>query len=96
MRGSGDSDGILMDEYLPLEQDDALEILRWIAAQPWSTGDVGMFGISWGGFNGLQVAALAPPELKTIITLFCDEGEKYVQEHFAGEGEVRMNAEKFT
>ena len=34
MRGSGDSDGILEDEYLPLEQQDGLEVLRWLAAQP--------------------------------------------------------------
>ena len=61
LRGSGESDGLLHDEYLPQEQEDALEVLRWIAAQPWSTGAVGMFGISWGGFNGLQVAAHAPP-----------------------------------
>ena len=38
------------------EHDDALEVLRWIAAQPWCTGNVGMMGISWGGFNSLQVA----------------------------------------
>ena len=42
------------------EEDDALEVLAWLAAQPWCTGRVGMFGISWGGFNGLQVAARRP------------------------------------
>ena len=68
MRGSGDSDGILPDEYLPQEQDDALEVIAWIAAQPWCTGAVGMIGISWGGFNALQVAARRPPALKAIIT----------------------------
>jgi len=57
LRGSGDSDGILPDEYSRQEEDDALEVLAWLAAQPWCTGRVGMFGISWGGFNGLQVAA---------------------------------------
>ena len=63
MRGSGDSDGVLHDEYLPQEQADGLEVLRWIAAQPWCDGNVGMLGISWGGFNGLQIAAHAPEEL---------------------------------
>src|SRR5918997_5108598 len=53
MRGSGDSEGVLRGEYLKQEQDDALEVLRWIAAQPWCTGSIGMIGISWGGFNGL-------------------------------------------
>src|SRR5919205_2559826 len=67
LRGTGDSDGILRDEYLPQEQDDALEVLRWIAAQPWCSGDVGIIGISWGGFNGLQIAARRPPELKAVI-----------------------------
>jgi hypothetical protein len=57
IRGTGDSDGILYDEYLPLEQDDALEVLTWIATQPWCSGNVGIIGISWGGFNGLQIAA---------------------------------------
>lgn len=67
MRGSGDSDGILYDEYLRQEQDDALEVIAWLAEQPWCDGQVGMHGISWGGFNSLQVAARRPPQLKTII-----------------------------
>jgi putative CocE/NonD family hydrolase len=84
MRGSGDSDGILYDEYLPQEQADALEVLRWIAAQPWCTGAVGMFGISWGGFNSLQVAAHRPPELKAIITL-CSTDDRYADDvHYMG------------
>ena len=69
IRGSGDSEGVLLDEYLPREQEDALEVLSWIAAQPWSTGKVGLYGKSWGGFNGLQVAAHQPPELKAVISL---------------------------
>lgn len=84
MRGTGDSDGILYDEYLPQEQDDALEVLTWIAAQPWCTGDIGMMGISWGGFNGLQIAARRPPELKAIITL-CSTDDRYADDiHYAG------------
>ena len=59
MRGTGDSDGLLRDEYLPQEQDDAVEVIAWLAAQPWCSGTVGMMGISWGGFNALQVAATA-------------------------------------
>ena len=47
MRGTGDSDGILVDEYLRQEQDDALEVLAWLAAQPWCSGAVGLFGKSW-------------------------------------------------
>ncbi len=69
MRGSGESEGVLLDEYLKQEQDDALEAIAWIAAQPWCTGAVGMMGKSWGGFNSLQVAARRPPALKAIITV---------------------------
>ena len=64
MRGSGESEGVMLDEYLQQEQDDALEVIAWIAAQPWCTGQVGMMGKSWGGFNGLQVAARRPPALQ--------------------------------
>ena len=69
IRGTGDSDGLLLDEYLPQEQEDACEVIDWLAAQEWSNGNVGMTGISWGGFNSLQVAARRPPALKAIITL---------------------------
>jgi hypothetical protein len=84
LRGTGDSEGILYDEYLRQEQDDALEVLAWLAAQPWCTGSVGMFGISWGGFNSLQIAARRPPELKTIITL-CSTDDRYADDvHYMG------------
>ena len=63
-RGQGDSDGLFDDEYSPTELSDACEVIAWIAAQEWSNGGVGMMGISWGGFNGLQGAALRPPALK--------------------------------
>ncbi|WP_017470807.1 CocE/NonD family hydrolase [Amphibacillus jilinensis] len=84
IRGAGDSDDILLDEYLKQEQDDALEILDWIAKQPWSTGKIGMFGKSWGGFNSLQVAARQHPALKTIITL-CSTDDRYRDDvHYRG------------
>ncbi|MGJ9382079.1 CocE/NonD family hydrolase [Salipaludibacillus sp. CF4.18] len=84
IRGAGDSDGILLDEYLKQEQDDALEVLDWIEKQPWSTGSVGMIGKSWGGFNGLQVASRQHPALKTIITL-CSTDDRYADDvHYRG------------
>jgi len=84
LRGSGDSDGILLDEYLPQEEDDALEVIAWLAGQPWCSGAVGMFGISWGGFNGLQVAARRPPALKAVISL-CASDDRYADDvHYAG------------
>ena len=84
LRGSGDSDGILLDEYLPQEQDDAEAVIAWLADQSWCTGAVGMIGISWGGFNGLQVAARRPPALKAIVTL-CSTDDRYADDvHYMG------------
>jgi putative CocE/NonD family hydrolase len=84
MRGSGESDGLLRDEYLKQEQDDALEVIAWLARQSWCTGAVGMIGISWGGFNGLQIAARRPPALKAIITA-CSTDDRYADDtHYIG------------
>lgn len=84
LRGTGDSEGVLRGEYLTQEQDDALEILTWCAAQPWCTGSIGIIGFSWGGFNGLQIAARRPPELKAIISL-CSSDDLYADDvHFMG------------
>jgi putative CocE/NonD family hydrolase len=84
IRGSGDSDGVLTDEYTEQELADALEVLKWLADQPWCTGAVGMMGISWGGFNSLQVAALAPPELKAVMSL-CSTDDRYADDaHYMG------------
>ncbi len=84
LRGSGDSDGILEDEYLPLEQSDGLEVLRWLAAQPFCSGPVGIIGKSWGGFNGLQIAALAPPELRAVISVASTDDRYADDVHYIG------------
>ncbi|WP_274426016.1 CocE/NonD family hydrolase [Chelativorans sp. YIM 93263] len=68
LRGSGESEGVLADEYLPQELEDGIEVIEWLARQPWCNGSVGMMGISWGGFNGLQIAALRPPALKAVVS----------------------------
>ncbi|MBI4194446.1 MAG: CocE/NonD family hydrolase [Betaproteobacteria bacterium] len=67
IRGSGDSDGHQGVFAMQQEQDDTLAVLKWIAAQPWSDGQVAMFGISWGGFQAIQTAYRAPKELKAIV-----------------------------
>ncbi|HYC44402.1 MAG TPA: CocE/NonD family hydrolase [Burkholderiales bacterium] len=67
IRGSGDSDGIQGVFATSDESEDTVQVLKWIAQQPWSDGQVGMFGISWGGFQGIQTAFRAPPELKAVI-----------------------------
>ncbi|MHB1836349.1 MAG: CocE/NonD family hydrolase, partial [Solirubrobacteraceae bacterium] len=84
LRGSGDSDGVLTDEYSAQEHRDALEVIEWVAGQSWCTGAVGMTGISWSGFNSLQVAALRPPALKAIITA-CSTDDRYDNDvHYLG------------
>ena len=84
MRGNGDSHGIMEDEYTDQELSDAEATIAWLAQQAWCSGSVGMMGISWGGFNSLQVAARQPSALKAIITL-CSTVDRYADDiHFKG------------
>ncbi|MCQ9385401.1 CocE/NonD family hydrolase [Brevibacterium moorei] len=84
LRGCGDSTGVMTDEYSATELDDGLQTLAWIAAQPWCNGKVGIIGKSWGGFNGLQLAALRPPELAAVITV-CSTDDRYADDvHYNG------------
>ena len=92
MRGNGDSDGLMLDEYVRQEQEDALAIIDWLVEQPWCDGNIGMMGISWGGFNALQVAALRPPALKAIISL-CSTDDRYADDiHYKGGALLLENA----
>ncbi len=84
MRGNGDSQGLMLDEYIQQELDDACQVIAWAAKQPFCNGAVGMMGISWGGFNALQVAAMQPPALKAIITL-CSTVDRFADDiHYKG------------
>ncbi|MFZ1469337.1 MAG: CocE/NonD family hydrolase [Paracoccaceae bacterium] len=84
IRGTGDSEGLIHGEYLQQEQDDAVEAIAWLAKQLWCNGHVGMMGISWGGFNALQVAARRPAALKAIVTL-CSTDDRYADDmHYMG------------
>ena len=84
LRGCGDSTGVMTDEYSATELDDGLQVLKWIAAQDWCSGKVGVIGKSWGGFNGLQLAALQPPELAAVITI-CSTDDRYADDvHYNG------------
>lgn len=77
MRGTGDSEGIQMDEYLPIEQQDGLDVIDWLSRQPWCTGAVGMFGLSWGAITSLQMASHRPPALRTIIPVGASDDRYY-------------------
>ncbi|MBQ1121752.1 CocE/NonD family hydrolase [Streptomyces sp. B15] len=84
IRGHGDSEGVPGDEYDAQELADGVDVVNWLAAQPWCTGKVGMFGISWGGFNALQIAAMAPAPLKAIVTV-CSTDDRYDNDvHYTG------------
>jgi len=83
-RGSGESEGVLTDEFTLQQTDDGVDIVNWIAEQPWCTGAVGMIGRSWSGFSALEVAARAPVPLKAIIPV-CASLDRYRHGlHYAG------------
>ncbi|MEM8812844.1 MAG: CocE/NonD family hydrolase [Pseudomonadota bacterium] len=82
--GSQESDGLPMDEYVAQEQDDCVDALAWIAQQPWCSGQTGMFGMSWGAFSALQVAARRPPSLKAIIPVHGTDDRYRDDIHYKG------------
>ncbi|MGB7294439.1 MAG: CocE/NonD family hydrolase [Candidatus Aminicenantales bacterium] len=68
IRGTGSSEGVFpIREYSEQELDDAVDIIAHLSAVPGSNGRVGMWGISWGGFNAIQVAMRRPPPLRAIL-----------------------------
>ena len=74
IRGTGNSEGMLVPyEYSDIEQQDGEVVIDWMSKQPWSTGAVGMFGISWGGFNSIQMAGRNPPALKAFVAVDATE-----------------------
>lgn len=84
MRGSGDSEGLMSDMYTRAELDDAVDLIHWIANQPWCNGSVGMMGTSWGGTASLQAAARRPHPLKAIIAV-CATNDRFDDDiHHAG------------
>ena len=86
MRGTGGSEGCYHGEYLPQEMSDCSEVLQFISQQSWSNGKVGMYGKSWGGFNGLQMAYLEPESspLKTAISLYSTDNRYTDDIHYEG------------
>jgi uncharacterized protein len=84
LRGSGNSTGLLTDEYTEQEQDDVERTIEWIAQRPWCTGSVGMIGISWGGFAALQLAARAPAALRGIVPIHASDDRYSDDVHYLG------------
>lgn len=84
IRGTGESEGLFDDEYSEQELSDAEQVIDWISRQAWCNGRVGMVGISWGGFNALQLAYRQPAALKAIITI-CSTDDRFNEDiHYAG------------
>jgi cysteine synthase len=80
----------LVDTTLAVDSNEAVESMRLLAKE---------HGLFVGPSSGANLIAArkvseAYPELETIVTLFCDEGEKYIQDHFAEK--VEVTSETFT
>jgi cysteine synthase A len=80
----------LVDTTLTVDSEEAVESMKLLAKR---------HGLFVGPSSGANLIAARKvkatyPELKTVVTLFCDEGEKYIQDHFAEE--VEVTAETFT
>ena len=74
IRGTGNSEGrVIPYEYSDIELDDGEVVFDWLSKQPWSSGNVGMFGISWGGFNSIQMAMRNPPAMKAFVAVMATE-----------------------
>jgi len=84
IRGTGASTGVIENEYTGQEQADTVEVMRWLADQAWCTGNLGMWGISWGGFSSLQTAMLRPPELKAIAPMHATHDRFACDVHYTG------------
>src|SRR5688572_1301921 len=70
IRGTGNSEGTLIPhEYSDIENTDGDQVIAWLARQPFANGNVGMFGISYGGFCSINIAMRRPPALKAIIAV---------------------------
>jgi cysteine synthase A len=82
----------LVDTALTVDSEEAVEEMRRLAKQ---------HGLFVGPSSGANLIAAkrvreSYPELETIVTLFCDEGEKYISDHFAQRDKVRLTSENYT
>lgn len=84
VRGTGSSGGAALDEYTSDETLDGVDAVAWLAAQPWCNGNVGMWGISYGGFTAIQVAMHRPPALRAIVPVMATDDRYLDDVHFRG------------
>ena len=84
VRGTGSSGGVALDEYTEDETLDGYDAVEWLAAQQWCDGNVGMWGISYGGFTSIQVAKLRPPHLRAIVPVMATDDRYTTDVHYVG------------
>lgn len=84
LRGTGSSGGVAEDEYPDVERRDMRAVIEWIAAQPWSTGKVGMFGTSYSGFNSLHMAMEGIPQLAAVAAMYATDDRYTDDVHYCG------------
>jgi putative CocE/NonD family hydrolase len=84
LRGTGSSSGRATDEYPASEQQDLTEAIAWLAAQPWCSGNVGMYGTSYSGFNSIQLAMERPPHLTAIVAIYATDDRYTDDVHYLG------------
>lgn len=84
VRGAGSSGGVALDEYTEAETQDGHDTVEWLAAQPWCTGAIGMWGLSYGGFTSIQVAATRPPHLRAIVPIQATDDRYTDDVHYVG------------
>jgi hypothetical protein len=84
VRGTGSSPGVALDEYTEAETRDGYDAVEWLASQPWCNGNVGMWGISYGGFTSIQVAKLRPPHLRAILPMYATDDRYRDDVHIRG------------
>ena len=83
MRGTGSSPALPWTSTRPPKRD-GYDAVEWLAAQPWCNGNVGMWGISYGGFTAIQVAMLQPPHLKAIFPVYATDDRYTDDVHYIG------------
>jgi putative CocE/NonD family hydrolase len=84
VRGTGSSGGVALDEYTADETRDGYDAVEWLAEQPWCSGHIGMWGISYGGFTSIQVAMLRPPHLRAIVPVMATDDRYLDDVHYRG------------
>uniref|UniRef100_A0A1I8JF83 PepX_C domain-containing protein n=1 Tax=Macrostomum lignano TaxID=282301 RepID=A0A1I8JF83_9PLAT len=84
LRGCGDSDGHCSDEYSPQELLDGRQLIAWLAGQSWTNGRIGLYGKSWGGFNGLQLAEMGCPGLAAVVSIYSSDDRFNSDIHYTG------------